>query len=289
METVAPQKHPLDWINISFLVLSHALGVVGIIYLCRHFHWATLTLGLVWLTCTSMSITGGYHRLFSHRAYNAHAIVKWFYLLFGAASVQNSVLNWAADHRVHHKHTDHEQDPYNIKKGFWWAHMGWVCYRNPAPDYSGVKDLAADRLVSFQHRYYLPLAFLVGWGIPTAIASSWGDPWGGFLVAGFTRVAVQYQSTFSINSIAHYIGTQPYAQNNSARDSIITAIFTWGEGYHNYHHRFPTDYRNGIRAYHFDPSKWFVWCLSHLGLTYDLRRTPDTVIAKALQDSKQSS
>lgn len=130
-------------------------------------------------------------------------------------------------------------------------------------------------------RFYVPLALSVGFALPAGLAWTWGDPWGGLLAAGFLRISVQYEATFSINSVAHSFGRQPYATDTSARDSAIAAVVTLGEGYHNYHHRFPADYRNGVRWYHFDPTKWWIWALSRIGLAWDLKRAPREAIQAA--------
>jgi stearoyl-CoA desaturase (delta-9 desaturase) len=208
--------------------------------------------------------------------------VRAFYLLFGAAAVQNSALKWSADHRIHHARTDTSEDPYNIRRGFWWAHMGWVFHKDPRPvDVRRVKDLAADPLVRWQDRYYIPIAILLGAALPLAIGFAWGDPIGALLVAGFLRLVVQWHATGAVNSVTHRFGTQPYSRRNSARDSSLAALITLGEGYHNFHHRFQIDYRNGVRWWHFDPTKWFVWSLSRVGLARDLRRTPPEEIRRA--------
>jgi stearoyl-CoA desaturase (Delta-9 desaturase) len=230
--------------------------------------------------CT-ISNTGGYHRLFAHRAYRSAWGVRLFYLLFGAASGQGSSLQWSSDHRTHHAHTDEALDPHNVKKGFWWAHVGWLLYRSPPPDFRNVKDLQEDPLIRFQHRFYLPLAAGIGFLLPTLIACSWGNPLGGLLLAGFLRLALQYQATFSINSVTHAIGRRPYSTDTSARDSFAAALVTLGEGYHNFHHTFPGDYRNGVRLYHFDPTKWWIWLLSKAGLARNLQRIPSGTIQRA--------
>jgi stearoyl-CoA desaturase (delta-9 desaturase) len=156
-------------------------------------------------------------------------------------------------------------------------------HRSPPQSIENVKDLYADPLIRFQDRFYLYLAVAVGFGVPTLLAWAWGDPLGGLLWAGFLRLAVQYQATFSINSVAHWIGRRPYSTETSARDSWIAALLTLGEGYHNYHHRFPADYRNGVRIYQFDPTKWWVWLLSKIGLAWDLKRVSPEAVRKARQ------
>lgn len=280
----------INWSNLTMMVFFHLLAAVAILYMVFvKFSWPTVGLSLVWLACCGFSITGGYHRLFAHPTYRCIWPLKMFHLLFGAASVQNSALAWSSDHRIHHKHTDHDADPYNIKKSFWWAHIGWIFYEShsrPA-GYSNVKDLVADPLVAWQEKYYVPLALFMGSLAPMLIAMLWGDPIGGLLVAGILRLVLQYHFTFSINSLAHVVGHQPYSRANSARDSFFTAFLTLGEGYHNYHHRFPIDYRNGVRFYHFDPTKWVLNACSWVGITRDLRRTPDEIVQRAVEEVKK--
>ena len=270
------------WENILVLILTHLLGLAGVAYAAFvTFSWWTTGIAMLWLILCGLSTTGGYHRLFAHRTYRAAKSVRLFYLLFGAASGQGSALNWASDHRVHHAHTDEEQDPHNIRKGFWWAHLGWLFHKGPRQEASPVRDLAADPLIRFQHRWYLALAAFFGFVLPGLIALAWSDAIGAVLLAGFLRMAFQYQATFCVNSVAHTVGRRPYSRETSARDSFIGALLTMGEGYHNFHHRFPGDYRNGAKAGQFDPTKWWIWLLSRIGLVWDLKRTPREKIQQA--------
>lgn len=272
----------LDWVNVSFLAGVHLLALAAIAYMAFvHFSWWTVGLAVLWFALCGFGITGGYHRLFSHPAYKAHGLVRAFQLFFGAAAVQNSALKWSNDHRIHHAKTDTDEDPYNIHRGFWWAHIAWIFYRDRNPELTLVKDLEADPLVAFQHRYYVPIAIVAGVLLPAAIGLIWGDPIGAVLVAGALRLTVQWHATFSVNSFAHMIGKPTYSLKGSARDSFIVALITLGEGYHNFHHRFPLDYRNGVRWFDIDPTKWTIWGLSKVGLTRDLRRTSAERMAQA--------
>ncbi|HVE42675.1 MAG TPA: fatty acid desaturase [Planctomycetota bacterium] len=283
------KKYPVYWENILFLALTHLAGLAGIVYAALvYFSPWTLGLAGLWLTLCMLSTTGGYHRLFAHRAYRATPALRLFYLLFGAASFQGPALRWASDHRVHHAQTDEEQDPHSIRRGFWWAHIGWLFYRT-APTTERSRDLLADRLVCFQDRFYLPLGLLMGLVGPSLLAWTWGDPLGGLLLAGFLRLLLQYHATFAINSVAHTIGRRPYSTTISARDSFVTAFLTLGEGYHNYHHRFPGDYRNGYLAHHFDPTKWWIWTLSKLGLAGELHRASLEAIRRARESAQSPS
>jgi stearoyl-CoA desaturase (delta-9 desaturase) len=271
---------PFAWTNLVFLVAAHLIAAFAVVYMAViHFSWWTLGFSLVWGACCGLSITGGYHRLFSHASYKAHPLLRAFYLAFGAASVQNSALSWSRDHRIHHAHTDQDEDPYDIRRGFLWAHVAWVVHRAPVRSMQGVQDLVQDPLVMFQHRYYVPLAILFAAVVPLAFGALWGDAIGTMLVAGWLRIVLQWHATFSINSLTHMFGRRPYSTRTSARDSFWVALVTFGEGYHNFHHRFQIDYRNGVRWYHFDPTKWWIWSMGRLGLTSDLRRIPDERIA----------
>jgi stearoyl-CoA desaturase (delta-9 desaturase) len=277
-----------DWTNAVIIVAAHLMAVVGVVYLAAvNFSWPTVALAAVWYALCGLAITGGYHRLFAHPTYRAAWPLRALYLFFGAASAQNSALKWSADHRVHHALTDRDEDPYDISRGFWWAHIGWVFFRRPEEgDLSKVRDMSADPLMRLQHRFYVPLALFAGGILPAAIAGLWGDILGGLLVVGFLRLVVQWHATFSINSVAHTLGKRPYCARSSARDSWITALLTLGEGYHNFHHRFQTDYRNGVRWFQFDPTKWFVWCMSKLALARDLRRVPPRAIERAREAAR---
>ena len=248
--------------------------------------WVHITLAVVLFAFSGLGITFGYHRLLSHLSFKAKWPVKLISLIGGATAMQDSALVWSADHRRHHKHVDHEDDPYNIKKGFWHAHIGWILFKEKlSPPLDNVKDLQADRLVMWQHRWWIEIALLVGFAFPAyvgwVVESSWQGAVLGLLLGGMARLTACHHSTFFINSLCHYLGTQPYSSANTAKDSWFMALLTFGEGYHNYHHEFQHDYRNGVKAWQFDPTKWLAWTFSKLGLASNLRRVPDEKIMLA--------
>jgi len=276
-------KARLNWINIAFFIATPILTLVSLplyIYFFD-FLWADVILFFVLFFLTMTSITCGYHRLFSHRAYKAHPIVKVIYLFFGAGTYEGSAIEWSSDHRIHHKYVDTDQDPYNAKKGFFWSHIGWVFYCHPAQrNYDNVKDLFADPLVRFQHKNYFSLSVFVAFILPTVIGIFYGSPLGGLIWGGLFRLVVGHHSTFLINSAAHFVGKKPFSSATTARDSWIIALFSWGEGYHNFHHTFAGDYRNGVRWYAFDPSKWIIFGLNKASLAWNLQRTPEQIMWK---------
>lgn len=275
------------WTNSAFLIgtfIATVTAVPAYIY----FHGVDafqIGMFLFFTLATGMSITLGYHRLFSHFTFQASWPVRAFTLLFGAAAFEGSALSWCADHRRHHKHVDHDEDPYDISKGFFHAHIGWLLFRTgPDTPLTWVRDLQKDKLVWFQHQHYVPVAIFAGFVIPAAIGFLVGGPMaalGGFLIAGVARIVVVHHMTFCINSLCHWIGNRPYSSHCSARDSLLMAFFTFGEGYHNYHHEFQFDYRNGVKPWQFDPTKWTIWILNKLGLVKNLRTVPEEKILKA--------
>lgn len=274
-------SRPIDWMNVAFLGGVHLLGLAGMVAIAMgRVAWQTIVFAVLWNLACSIAITGAYHRLFSHISYRAAWPVRLMYLLFGAASVQNTALKWSSLHRRHHAYCDTDRDPYDARRGFWWSHVGWV-FRKGQDDFSNVPDLKEDPLVMWQHRNYYVLLAVFAFLLPIGICTTWGDPLGGLLVAFGLRLVVQYHSTFAINSIAHMVGHKPYTKRGTPRDSWFTALVTLGEGYHDYHHRFPADYRNGVRWYDFDPTKWWIWALSKVGLAGDLKRIADSRIAEA--------
>ncbi|MGE3262236.1 MAG: acyl-CoA desaturase [Bacteriovoracia bacterium] len=273
-----------SWTNTLFLLATPVAGIAlfPVYLLSSEFAWSDLAIFTFMLLASGFSITAGYHRLFAHQTYESPALVRFFFLVFGAAAMQNSAFKWCSDHRYHHRFVDKEGDPYSISKGFFYAHMGWI-FRNDPKDrsFANAADLEADPLVRWQHRHFLLIAFAVSFGLPTLLGWMIGRPFAGFFVGGLLRLIVVHHGTFFINSLAHMFGTRPYSTKVSARDCWWLAFLTNGEGYHNFHHAFANDYRNGVRWYQWDPSKWLILCLNFVGLSRNLSRTPDAHILKA--------
>lgn len=277
----APRK---DWVNIIFLALTPLMaGPVLITY--SIYNGVSLwmpVLFLIMYSLVGLSICAGYHRYFSHKSYECHPIIQVFYAVFGAMAAQNTILRWSSEHRRHHAHTESDWDPYSISRGFWWAHIVWIFYDTASADgYSNVRDLQKNPIVNFQERWCKVLLVVAGFGLPTLIGAFFGDPIAGLLWGGFLRVVVVHHSTFFVNSLAHTFGSRTYDADATARDNWFVALLTLGEGYHSFHHRFPSDFRNGVRWYNWDPAKWFIGFLSFVGLAGKLRTMSKPVIEHA--------
>lgn len=281
------KKPPLLWTNVVFFSSTALVTAIGVPwYAMTHgFDGVQITMLMLMLGYAGMSITMGYHRMWSHRTFDAHPVIRFILALGGALAVQTSAIHWSSDHRVHHHHVDdNDKDPYSAKRGFWFSHMGWML-REYQPDsyndYGNVKDLQKDPIAAWQHKHYWTLAWVTNVGFTAILALIHGDFWGTMLLVGVARLTLSQHFTFFINSLAHMYGRRPYSVDNTARDNGWIALITYGEGYHNFHHRFASDYRNGIRWWQFDPTKWVIKGLSFIGLTNNLRRYSDERIERA--------
>jgi len=282
----AAQKKPLNFVNSAFLIITPIVAIAGTAwYVYQHgVTWLELANFTVMYFLTGLSITAGYHRYYSHKTYECSKPLQLLYLIFGAAAVENSVLNWASDHRDHHRFVDTDEDPYNILRGGLYAHIGWIFYkdtRSNGEKYQNCPDLLKNPLVVWQDKWYLFLVVVASFGLPAYVGLIEGRPVGGLLWGGFLRIVVVQHMTFFINSLAHMWGTRPYSEENTARDNWWLGPFTFGEGYHNFHHKFQADYRNGIHWYQFDLAKWWLFVMKNLGLASNMRKAPEALILKA--------
>ncbi|MCB0421874.1 MAG: fatty acid desaturase [Bdellovibrionales bacterium] len=280
----------IDWANLLFLLLLHIGGLTLSLFYFFYFglNFGVLALALAFYLISGLGITVGYHRLVAHQTFKVPPVVEFLLLLAGGMAIQNSALKWCYDHRLHHKFEDNVDDPYNINRGFWYAHMGWII-RTPNPkNFPHLKkDLLANPLVVFQDKHYWALAILSSLALPTYLGYLIGDAVGGFVVAGVLRIVIVHHFTFFINSLCHIWGRQPYSDKVTAKDNAVLAFFTYGEGYHNFHHKFQHDYRNGIKWYQFDPSKWVIQILSFFKLATSLKRASHLSILKAQLTMRQ--
>jgi stearoyl-CoA desaturase (delta-9 desaturase) len=269
---------PFNFVLFCAIVAATIVGIplYGYYYGFSLFDWV---LSFVMYIVTGMGITVGYHRLVSHQSFECPNWVKACILVAGGWALQNSALKWGGDHIRHHAKTDEEEDPYNVTKGFWHSHCGWLFYNTPYRTEKYEIRLRRDPIVMWQHRYYWPIV-VTGLLLPFLLGV-WHGGWQGgisaFLLGGLFRMFMVLNSTFTINSLCHMVGTQPHGTHDSSRDSWLISFVSFGEGYHNFHHSYARDFRNGPKWYNFDPSKWIIYSLSMLGLANNLRRNDPTV------------
>ncbi|WP_245730818.1 acyl-CoA desaturase [Pseudohongiella acticola] len=284
--TDAWDNAPVNWTNMILFTLTPLFAVTlvpwyGFTYGYSVYDWAVFVLLMGFC---GISITAGYHRLWSHKAYKAHPILRFLFAVGGACALQNDVFNWASDHRRHHAFVDNnEKDPYSAGRGFWFSHIGWILHNYPSgsQDFSNIKDLQKDPILQWQHKHYLALVLFMNIAVPAFLGYLGGSIVAGLMLGGLLRLVLSQHVTYLINSLAHMWGKQTFSEKSSARDNPVIALLTYGEGYHNYHHTFQWDYRNGIRWWHYDPTKWLIRSCAWVGLTSDLKRVSPLSIETA--------
>jgi len=273
-------KH-VNWLNVFFILGIPVMGLIAAIW--TPLMWQTAAWAIFYYFYTGLGITAGYHRLWAHTSYKASLPLQVFLAAVGGGAVEGSIRWWARDHRAHHRYTDTDKDPYSVRKGLLYSHFGWMLMKqNPKRiGRTDISDLNESAVVRWQHKHYLAVVFTMGLIVPSAVAGLlWNDWVGGFIYAGILRIAVVQQATFCVNSLAHWLGDQPFDDRNSPRDHVLTALVTLGEGYHNFHHEFPSDYRNAIEWHQYDPTKWHIWVWKQLGLASDLKQFRSNEIEK---------
>ncbi|KAI9331174.1 fatty acid desaturase-domain-containing protein [Obelidium mucronatum] len=270
------------WINGAFVILAHITALFTIVSVTPK--WQTVVLMFAIVVFGELGITMGYHRLWSHRAYTGSLPLRIALAFMGTMGFQGSIKWWVLRHRLHHRYTDDSiHDPYSATRGFWFSHMGWIFEK---PTYTRMtlvdaSDLNSDPIVRLQHKYFVPLAMTSCFLLPTILGSLWGDAFASYLYGGIVSRILIWHATFCINSFAHWIGEQEFSEEHSARGTLLLAIMTFGEGYHNFHHEFPKDYRNGIHPYDWDPTKWLISLAARVGLASNLYTYPENEINKA--------
>lgn len=273
-------KH-VNWLNVVMILGLPSCGLIAAMW--TPLYLKTAIFAIAYYFATGLGITAGYHRLWAHTSYSATLPLKIFLAAVGGGAVEGSVRWWARDHRAHHRYTDTDKDPYSVRKGLLYSHFGWMLLKqNPRRiGRTDISDLNDDPVVVWQHRHYLKVLVFMGMIFPTLVAGLlWGDWKGGFIYGGILRIFFVQQATFCVNSLAHWLGDQPFDDRNSPRDHFFTAIVTLGEGYHNFHHEFPSDYRNAIEWWQYDPTKWSIWLWKQLGLAHDLKEFRSNEIEK---------
>ncbi|XP_075992898.1 acyl-CoA Delta(11) desaturase-like [Anticarsia gemmatalis] len=289
-------KWDLNWANVAPVATLHVLFPYAVYLAFTSAMWSTLL--FAWFTyCISLvGQTAGVHRLWSHRAYKAKQPLQILLLALSTITFQGSVIHWARDHRLHHKYSDTDADPHNAKRGFFYSHIGWALMKKPTEVVSqgrliSMKDLQSQPLLYFQNKYYIPLALLFCFGFPSIVPLLWGEKfWTAFFVASVLRLVLSQHATFSINSAAHIWGMKPYDKDILPTECLALSMVMCGEGFHNFHHAFPWDYRAGeFGGYSLNFSWYFIDLMAKIGWAYDLKAVSDGDIEKRVNRSGDGS
>lgn len=247
-------------------------------------NWGIIALLAVMYILTGLGITVGYHRLFTHQAFETSRVVKFILGILGSMAVQGPLLRWVALHRLHHQCSDHDGDPHSpahhgqgifgVLRGLFHAHMGWLFARE-TPDLARyVKDLRKSPMIRSVSALF-PLWVVIGLTIPTVLGWLMVGGWQGALLGliwgGLARIFLVHHVTWSINSVCHIWGHQPYKVKDQSKNNFIIALLALGEGWHNNHHAFPTSARHGLRWWQFDFSFLVIRIMAFLRLVWKVK------------------
>ncbi len=269
-----------------YYAANYQVGVTEITLIIISYYGANISVGV------------GLHRLWSHNAFKINKFVEFILVMLSAGTLQGPALSWASNHYKHHTYTDKEQDPHSPLKfenriiGFFWSHIGWMLSGEgsyKSIDRLTMVKLGRNNLLKWQLKYYWQIAVFMNVILPMLIGYCIGGSllscYTAFLFIGIGR-ALQQQATFCVNSLCHFVGTKEYYKG-TAGDIWWMALFLLGENWHNFHHAFPSDYRNGVKWYHFDVHKWIIFLMSKAGLVWDLDRTPEVRIQAKLNETNK--
>mmetsp|Transcript_621 Transcript_621/g.1454 ORF Transcript_621/g.1454 Transcript_621/m.1454 type:complete len:362 (-) Transcript_621:364-1449(-) len=270
----------IHWPSVIYFVLVHTTAVMGLFRIKDCSYETILFAQLLW-PISGYGITVGAHRLWAHRTYEAHFVFRLWLLITSSICYQGSIYQWAVNHRIHHIYSETDADPHNSTRGFFYSHFGWlILKKHPARVEAQKKidatDLWEDPLVRYQHMCDPIYPFYTVWFLPAQICHyGWGeDYWNGVLVPGALRYCCVMHFTFLVNSAAHLWGDRPYDPKQVAGENPLVNMFTGGEGWHNWHHKYPFDYacsEFGISS-QWNPSKLFIDIMAAMGLVWGRKR-----------------
>ncbi|XP_014085857.1 acyl-CoA Delta-9 desaturase [Bactrocera oleae] len=281
----------LVWRNITAFVYVHLAAVYGLWLMLTSAKWQTITCAMLLYAISGLGITAGAHRLWAHRSYKAKWPLRVILMIFNTIAFQDAAYHWARDHRVHHKYSETDADPHNATRGFFFSHIGWLlCKKHPQVKAKGkgmdLSDLRADSVLMFQKKYYMILMPILCFLIPTLIPMyAWNEKFvnSWFVVAMF-RWCFTLNVTWLVNSAAHKFGGKPYDRFINPSENKSVALFAFGEGWHNYHHVFPWDYKTAeLGDYSLNLTTAFIDFFAKIGWAYDLKQVSHDIIEKRVK------
>lgn len=267
------------WRNVLIFTYLHLAAVYGLYLVFTSAKLMTTIFAIFLYQITGIGVTAGAHRLWAHRSYKAKWPLRLILMIFNTIAFQDSAYDWARDHRVHHKYSETNADPHNATRGFFFAHVGWLLCRKH-PDVSGkgkgidLSDLHSDPILMFQKRYYRFLMPLLCFIMPTVVpVYCWNETWtNAWFVSTVLRYVFTLNMTWLVNSAAHLFGNKPYDRFINPSENMGVALMALGEGWHNYHHTFPWDYKTAeLGNYRYNTTTAFIDFFAKIGWAYDLK------------------
>jgi fatty-acid desaturase len=265
--TEIQKKDGINWNTTIWMLIFHT-GAIAALFMLS---WRALIVSMVlWWVSGSLGVGMGFHRLLTHRGFKTPKAVEYFLTLCGMLSLEGGQINWVVTHRIHHASTDAPGDPHTPREGGWWAHMGWIL-KGTGQQYSEetmwryAPDLMKDRFHSVTNRiYFIPLI------LSGILLFAFGG-WSMLFVGVFLRVTIGLQATWLVNSATHLWGKRRFETTDDSTNSWWVALLTWGEGWHNNHHAYPTAARHGLRWYEIDVNWYGIRTLQFLGLAKSIK------------------
>jgi len=287
VEVVRAKEDKVEWSRSMAFVILHGgcLLVLG----CG-WSWFAVAAAVALYVVRMFAITAFYHRYFSHRSYRTSRFGQFMFALIGNTAMQRGALWWASVHRHHHQHSDQEEDTHSPRqRGFWWSHIGWITSsRNFPTDYAKVKDLAKFPELVFLNRHdqlvpwaYGAFLWFAGWMLEKYAPGLGTNGFQLFVWGFFISTVFLLHGTFFINSLAHVFGKKRFNTEDDSRNSLLLAILTLGEGWHNNHHRYMHSARQGFYWWEVDVSYYVLKCLSWFGIVWELKPVPAHVYKEA--------
>ncbi|XP_066580888.1 acyl-CoA Delta-9 desaturase-like [Prorops nasuta] len=284
-------EQPLLWPNIIVMSVVH-LGALYALTIFHTFHIYTMILLIVIHQISATGITAGPHRLWAHKSYKAKLPLKILIFLMYCTAGQSPIFHWARDHRVHHKYTDTSADPHNTQRGLFFSHVGWLLMKkDPTVIARGkqidISDLKADPVVNIPNYIYYAVSILLFYLVPVISVYFWNESAKNAIFAlFFLRYALILNVTWSVNSFAHKFGSKPYDRTICPSENFLVSLTTCGEGWHNYHHAFPWDYRaTEINLMDFtSTTTLFIKFFSKIGWAYDLKQPSEDLIKTVVKN-----
>ncbi|EDW16357.1 acyl-CoA Delta-9 desaturase [Drosophila mojavensis] len=291
MKKADRRKLKLVWRNIIAFGYLHLAAVYGAWLIFTSAKWQTIVLAFALYVVSGLGITAGAHRLWAHRSYKAKWPLRVLLVIFNTVAFQDAAYHWARDHRVHHKYSETDADPHNATRGFFFSHIGWLlCKKHPEVKAKGkgvdLSDLRADPVLMFQKKHYFILMPLACFILPTvAPMYFWGESFvNAWFVATMFRWCFILNVTWLVNSAAHKFGGRPYDRFINPSENISVAMLAFGEGWHNYHHVFPWDYKTAeFGKYSLNLTTAFIDFFAKIGWAYDLKSVSPDIIKKRVK------
>jgi stearoyl-CoA desaturase (Delta-9 desaturase) len=290
-------------VNMAAVFLPFAVTAVAVPHLWGSWlGWSDVAVFVLMYLVSGYGVTVGFHRMLTHRAFQTHPATRYLFAFLGSLSVQGPVIDWVADHRKHHAHTDQEGDPHSphvghgdgvagALRGLWHAHAGWLWNTHgQARAHKYAKDLVEDKGMRVINRRF-PLIVLASLLIPAVLGGllSWSlkGAFTGLLWAGFVRIFFQHHVTWSVNSVCHFFGKRRFEVEDQSTNVFWLAIPSFGESWHHNHHAFPRSAAHGLRWYEIDPSAMLIRLMRRVGLAWDVVQiTPERQAQKLIGHTK---